>query len=84
MDLSNPLRRAIDLVGLVALARELGVTHQAVRLWERRGRMPRTEWTGETSYSARIQAATGGKVARDELLAWGRPATPVQEHRDAA
>lgn len=62
------LAKAIEIVGLAELARGLGVTYQAIRKWEAAGRLPRTEWTGETSYSARIVELTQGQVARDELL----------------
>jgi len=82
MDISHPLRTAIGQLGLTRLARELEVTHQAVRKWEKAGRMPRTEWTGETNYARRIQKLTGGAVSRAQLLKpW--PAVP-EEARDAA
>lgn len=62
------LSKAIGIVGLAELARGLGVTYQAIRKWEAAGRLPRTEWTGETSYSDRIVAMTEGQVSKDELL----------------
>jgi hypothetical protein len=65
----SPLDVAIDQVGLVRLSRELQVTHQAVRKWSARRRMPRTEWTGETAYSQKIEALTDGAVTRAMLLA---------------
>lgn len=75
-----PLRAAIAIVGLVALARGLGVTHQAVRKWEIAGRLPRTEWTGETRYAETIERLTGGAVTKALLLMpW-----PVAEHVQAA
>lgn len=81
MNTSHPLKRAIELVGLTALARELGVTHQAVRKWEAAGRMPRTEWTGETDYCERIERLSEGAVTKAALLAkW--PA--AEEVRNAA
>ncbi len=71
-------------VGLVKLARELGLTHQALRKWERAGRLPRTEWTGETRYAAEIERATGGAVTRAELLGrWPQAVAPA-EVADAA
>lgn len=74
MNAFNPIEAAILSVGLTALARELGVTHQAVRKWQRAGRMPRTEWTGETAYCAKIEAVTKGAVTRALLLAkWPEP-----------
>jgi hypothetical protein len=64
----TPLTQAIRLVGMAPLSRELGVTHQAIRKWLAAGRMPRTEWTGETTYGAKIEELTDGKVTRDRLL----------------
>ena len=69
MSTSNPLDRAVEFVGLAKLSRELTVSHQAIRKWQRAGRMPRTEWTGETDYSQAIQRLTAGAVSRDMLLA---------------
>lgn len=73
MNQVHPLRAAIDAVGLTALSRRLGVTHQAVRKWEAAGRMPRTEWTRETGYCDAIERLTvarpGGPITREMLLA---------------
>lgn len=68
MSSSHPLRHAIALVGLTRLARGLGVSYQAVRKWDTVGRMPRTEWTGETCYAQIIERATDGEVTREQLL----------------
>jgi hypothetical protein len=82
MNTSAPLDQAIGLVGLTALARECKVSHQAVRKWQRAGRMPRTEWTGETAYSVTIERITGGEVRKADLLRpW--PAVCAEEARDA-
>jgi hypothetical protein len=79
---SDPLNEAMRLVGMQRLARELGVTYQSVQKWHRRRRMPRTEWTGETTYSEQIERLTEGKVTKAVLLAkWPEPAV---ELRDAA
>lgn len=50
----NPITRAIELAGLQQISRVCGVTYQAVRKWEKAGRLPRTEWTGETNYADSI------------------------------
>lgn len=72
---ASPLQRAIDRVGITRLARELGLTHQAFYKWEAKRRLPRTEWTGETKYSERIQLLCNGEVTKDQLLApWPQPA----------
>lgn len=74
MEHISPLQQAVKRLGLIRLARELGVTHQALYKWERRGKLPRTEWTGETKYSERIEALTGGQVTKAQLLApWPEP-----------
>lgn len=48
------------------LARPL--TYQAVKKWIDKGRLPRTEWTGETRYAEAIESLTGGVVSKKELL----------------
>lgn len=50
------------------MAAGLGVTYQAIRKWESAGRLPRTEWTGETDHAAKIARMTGSKVSRRDLL----------------
>lgn len=64
----NLIAKAIRIVGLQPLAAACGVTYQAVRLWERNNRMPRTEWTGETQYAQIIERETRGFVTAAELL----------------
>lgn len=60
--------------GPVALTRELNkriekpVTYQAVLKWVRQGRLPRTEWTGETQYAKAMSQAVGGQVKVRDLL----------------
>lgn len=68
MMITPPLSQAIELVGLRAVADACGVTYQAVRKWEKTGRLPRTEWTGETDYAERIERATEGRVTKAMLL----------------
>lgn len=82
MSTEHPLRSAIAIVGLMRLARELGVSYQAVQKWLAAGRLPRTEWTGETSYAQRMQELTDGKVSKTALLSkWpageAEPSAPV-------
>lgn len=68
-DTTNLITKAIELVGLRPLAEACNVTYQAVMKWEKAGRLPRTEWTGETHHAAAIEAATNGAVTKAELLA---------------
>jgi hypothetical protein len=80
----NPIQNVMDLAGgPVALTREINkrierpVTYQAVLKWARQGRLPRTEWTGETRYAKAMSAAVGGRVKVRELLV--RPAAVKTE-----
>jgi predicted site-specific integrase-resolvase len=66
---ANLITEAIEIVGLQPLADGLGVTYQAIRKWEKAGRLPRTEWTGETNYAALIERLTKRRVTRKALLA---------------
>jgi len=68
---TNPLTKAIEALGLGVLAKHLGVSGQAVRKWEAAGRLPRTEWTGETDYGSTIERVTEGQVTRQSLLDMG-------------
>jgi hypothetical protein len=77
---TNPLTEAIRRVGLGRLAAGLGRSGQAVRKWEAAGRLPRTEWTGETTYAEQIERLTGGEITKQALLAkW-----PAPEQQEAA
>lgn len=44
------------------------ITYQAIRKWQKAGRLPRTEWTGETEYAKHIAVITGGQVSETDLL----------------
>ncbi len=73
----NILSGAIEVVGLKEVAAACGVSYQAVRKWESKNRFPRTEFTGETDYAARIAAACKAadpqsQITREALL--GLPA----------
>jgi hypothetical protein len=70
----NPLEKAAQIIegGMAGIGRLCGLEREAVRLWVKKGCLPRTDHTGETSYSATIAAATGDQVTRDDLLAWSR------------
>lgn len=73
----NPLLKAIELVGKAKLASELKLTYQSFNYWLRAGRMPRTEWTGETDYASRIEQLTDGAVTRAVLLGKWEPLEPA-------
>jgi len=81
---ANLISKAVEIVGLAELARKLGVTYQAIRKWEKKGRLPRTEWTGETAYAAAIEQATQGKVTKEQLLAPPKAAESAEPLEEAA
>lgn len=80
---TNPITQAIEAVGLGALAKQLGVSGQAIRKWEAAGRLPRTEWTGETNYSEVIEQATFGGVTRGALLSMAARKPCAQSAQEA-
>jgi len=66
----SALSRAISAIGgLQAVGDLLHVSPQAVHKWLKKGRLPRTEWTGETTYAEQMSAAANGAVTKEELLA---------------
>lgn len=65
----HPLSFAIETIGLGKLGAELRVSGQAIRKWEANGRLPRTEWTGETRYAEKIERLMEGEVTKAQLLA---------------
>ena len=68
----NLLDQAIGLRGWAPLAKALGVSEQAVRKWRDAGRLPRSEFSGETKYAEVIDTETGGMVRASDLIEWSR------------
>lgn len=68
MNSSNLITKAIYLTSLSDVAASCQVSYQAVRKWEKNGRLPRTEWSGETSHAKNIERLTKGEVTREQLL----------------
>ena len=64
----NALELAIvEAGGQVAVTKACGVSPQAVNRWVANGRLPRTEYSGETQYAQIISDLAGGFCA-DDLL----------------
>jgi hypothetical protein len=64
---TEKLKEAICLAGgITAVAQEVGLSYEAVRKWTFNG-LPRTEWTGETSYSKTISKMQS-EYSADDLL----------------
>lgn len=66
----NSLKEAINLIegGVPKAADICGVSVRAVYKWLDRNRLPRTEYTGETSYAKKLEAASNGAVSAKNLL----------------
>lgn len=65
---TNLISQAIEIIGIHVLAEACGVSYQAVRKWEAAGRLPRTDWTGETNYSEIIERLSKGRITKKALL----------------
>ena len=70
---TNLITAAISKIGLQKLATACGVTYQAIRKWERNGRLPYTDATGQTDYAGIIERESSGELAKDQLLRWSFP-----------
>jgi hypothetical protein len=58
--MSNPITTLIEKAGSAkAVADALQLTSTAVLKWEKRGKLPRTEWTGETNYAEKLEHEFG-------------------------
>jgi hypothetical protein len=68
MEKQNLITKAIEIIGLNPLAAACSVTRQAIRRWEKSGRVPRSDFTHETNYSAIIEAESNKWIKREELL----------------
>jgi hypothetical protein len=65
---TNLITKAIEIIGLNALAAACSVTRQAIRRWEKSGRVPRSDFTHETNYSAIIETETNQEITKLQLL----------------
>lgn len=62
------LKIAVDaLGGYEATGRACGITGKAVFKWQYIGHLPRTDYTGETSYAEKIEDATRGAIKVADL-----------------
>lgn len=70
----NHISRVIEIAGLSQTAEAVGVSYQAVRKWEANGRLPRTDFTGETNYAEKMAALVGDQVTVEQLRSMRQPA----------
>lgn len=66
----NVLKTSIDQIPgkIPAAAKACGVSVRAVYKWIDAGRLPRTDYTGETEYAKQIADISGGAFSSDWLL----------------
>lgn len=66
----NVLKASIEKIPgkIPAAAKACGVSVRAVYKWIDAGRLPRTDYTGETDYARRLARAAGGAFSPDWLL----------------
>lgn len=70
----DPLRFAISAVGgQTAAARICGVSSVAVFKWLKRGKLPRTEYTGKTDYSKRLASHAKDAFTAEWLMYSANP-----------
>ena len=65
----NLIKEAVRLAGGTGkAAKACGVSPRAVNKWIRSGRLPRTEYSGETYHATHLAEASGGKFSAAWLL----------------
>lgn len=76
----SALAWAVDAAGgPIQAAKVCGLSRQSVDKWVARGQLPRTEYTGETTYAARLAAHAaelGNSFTAEWLLAQAAPKKP--------
>ena len=66
------LADVIKAVRVSVVADVCGVSQRAIYKWMNNGKLPRTEYTGETNYAEKIALASNGLFSADAVLTIGR------------
>lgn len=66
------LADVIKAVRVSVVADVCGVSQRAIYKWMNNGKLPRTEYTGETNYAEKIALASNGLFSTDAVLTIGR------------
>lgn len=66
------LADVIKTVRVSVVADACGVSQRAIYKWMGNGKLPRTEYTGETKYAEKIALASNGLFSADAILTMGR------------
>ena len=77
----NAIKKAVDAVGGASAAAKLcGVSARAINKWVAAGRLPRTEYTGETHHAENLERGASGSftaswLKQSSVLAYQRSST---------
>ncbi|ENV34522.1 hypothetical protein [Acinetobacter gerneri] len=78
----NPIKHAFDAVGgRTKAALLLGRSYMAMSKMEKRGLLPRTEYTGETTYAQILASNSDGAFTAQWLLEKAKPDTSVSKEQ---
>ena len=68
MSTKQAMKKAIKIIGIMNMARGLGISHQRIYQIRDSNKMPRTEFSCESKHSLKIQELTNNKVTVKQLL----------------
>lgn len=67
--LNNPVKQVVAFFGgRSQVAKITGLSYMAINKWEKKGRFPRTEYTGETHHVEKLSQASKGAFSVEYLL----------------
>jgi Prophage CP4-57 regulatory protein (AlpA). len=66
------LADVIKTVRVPVVAKACGVSQRAIYKWIDNGKLPRTDYTGETNYAEKIALVSNGLFSADTILTIGR------------
>lgn len=81
--MNDHLEKVINIIGLTNLSRELGISRQAIRKWQKNGHMPDSEYSGRTTYALTIEKLTDGLVTYEDLCPKLKPVKKARKQSDA-
>lgn len=67
------LAEAIKEIGVNTISSACGCSVRSIYKWMKKGCLPRTDFTGETNYAAKIAQASHGKYSPEFIKAISRP-----------
>ena len=73
------LEDVIKTVRVSVVADVCGVSQRAIYKWMDNGKLPRTEYTGETNYAEKIALASNGLFSADAILTISRNKTTTKK-----